>query len=120
MSCVRYRLGPVPASASNSTSAGMTMRAPYSYVLLRYRHDPLAGEFANVGVIMHQASAGFLDAKVRRTLGRLSAIFPDIDGEALRSSLRTVEREVKRRAATEGGDLLTSLKDAGSFGRQVL
>ena len=27
----------------------MNERQPYTYVLLRYRHDPLAGEFANVG-----------------------------------------------------------------------
>lgn len=97
----------------------MTSRAPYTYVVLRYRHDPLAGEFANVGVILHQPSCGFLDAKIRHTSGRLSAIFPDIDGEALRSSLRTIERELKRLAASEAGDLFTSLKDAGAFGRQV-
>jgi hypothetical protein len=101
-------------------SADMTTRTPYSYVLLRYRHDPLAGEFANVGVIVHQPSSRFLDAKIRHTLGRLSAMFPDIDGEALRSSLRAIERELKHRAESQGGDLLTSLKDAGSFGRQML
>jgi hypothetical protein len=100
--------------------ADMTTRAPYSYVLLRYRHDPLAGEFANVGVIVHQPSSRFLDAKIRHTLGRLSAMFPDIDGEALRSSLRAIERELKHRAESQSGDLLTSLNDAGSFGRQIL
>jgi hypothetical protein len=84
-------------------SADMTTRAPYSYVLLRYRHDPLAGEFANVGVIVHQPSSRFLDAKIRHTLGRLSAMFPDIDGEALRSSLRAIERELKHWAESQGG-----------------
>jgi len=110
----------IVASVRNLTSAAMTMRAPYSYVLLRYRHDPLAGEFANVGVILHQPSSGFLDAKIRHTLGRLSAMFPDIDSEGLRSSFRAIERELKRRAESQGADLLTSLKDAGSFGRQIL
>ena len=33
---------------------GMMGRRPYTYVLLRYRHDPLAGEFANVGVVVHE------------------------------------------------------------------
>ena len=98
----------------------MNARGPYTYVLLRYRHDPVAGEFANVGVVLHQPSSGFLDAKVRRNLGRLSAIFPGVDGDALRSSFRAVEGELKRQAASQRGDLLTSLKDAGSFGRQVI
>jgi hypothetical protein len=111
----------IAASVRNSTSAAtMTTRASYSYVLLRYRHDPLAGEFANVGVIVHQPSSGFLDVKIRHSLGRLSAMFPDIDGEALRSSLRVIERELKRRAEAQGREVLTSLNDAGSFGRQVL
>lgn len=98
----------------------MIQRTSYSYVLLRYRHDPLAGEFVNVGVILHQPGSGFLDARIRHTLGRVSAVFPDIDAEALRSSLRIIEHELKRQAIREAGDLFSSLKDAGAFGRQVL
>ena len=68
----------------------MTDRTPYTYVLLRYRHDPLAGEFANVGVLVHAPRSGFLGVRVRRTMGRLSTMFPGISGEALRGSLRSI------------------------------
>lgn len=98
----------------------MTNERAYTYVLLRYRHDPLAGEFANVGVVLHQPSTGFLDAKVRHTLGRLSKMFPDLDGDTLKSVLRGLERAIERLAKREGSDLLTSLKDAGAFARRVM
>src|SRR5262249_32347923 len=38
-------------------------KSPFTYVVLRYRHDPLAAEFANVGVVLHQPASGFLNAK---------------------------------------------------------
>lgn len=95
-------------------------RHSYTYVLLRYRHDPVAGECANVGVVLHDATTGLLDAKLRHTVGRLSKMFPDLDGDAFKASLRALERAVKRLGETEGGDLLTSLKDAGSFARRVM
>lgn len=98
----------------------MTDRTPYTYVLLRYRHDPLAGEFANVGVLLHDARARFLGVRVRRTLGRLSAMFPGLSGEALKNALRSVERGVRQLAKRDAGELLSSLGDAETFARRVL
>jgi hypothetical protein len=101
--------------------ADMTDRRPYTYVLLRYRHDPLAGEFANVGVLVHGPAFGFLDAKVRTTLGqRLTKMFPRLDGDAFKSSLQSIARSVKKLSAREAGDMLTSLEDASAFGRRAL
>jgi hypothetical protein len=98
----------------------MTTKSPFTYVVLRYRHDPLAAEFANVGIVLHQPATGFVSAKLRHTSGRISRIFPDLDGEALRSSLRDIERAVKRLARSEAGDLLTWLTDAGVLARRIL
>jgi len=99
----------------------MTDRRPYTYVLLRYRHDPLAGEFANVGVLLHEPGSGFLEAKVRTTLGpRLTKMFPTLNGDTFKSSLQSVARSVSKLGAREAGDMLASLGDASSFARRVL
>ena len=98
----------------------MRTTSPFTYVVLRYRHDPLTAEFANVGVVVHQPALGFLNAKLRRTWGRISQIFPDVDGAALRSSLRDIERAIRRIGRSEAGDLLKSLTDAAAVARRVL
>ncbi|MGC2416043.1 MAG: DUF3037 domain-containing protein [Stellaceae bacterium] len=69
---------------------------------------------------MHAPASAFLDAEVRRTLGRISRIFPDLDGEALRSSLRSIEHAIWRLARSEAADLLTSLSDAAAVARRAL
>jgi Protein of unknown function (DUF3037) len=97
-----------------------TTRTQYTYVVLRYRHDSLSGEFANVGVVLHAPASKFLDAKMRHTLGRLSKMFPDLNGDALKSSVRDIERAIKRLAASEAGDLFARFKDAGAFAKSVL
>src|SRR5262249_42193636 len=96
-------------------STHMTGKHAYTYVILRYRHDPLAGEFANVGVVLHSAASNYVGGKFRKTLGRLAKIFPDLDTSAFKSSLHGIER-VLERDARRGGDLLSSLKDARSVG----
>lgn len=99
----------------------MTDRRPYTYVLLRYRHDPLAGEFANVGVLVHEAASGFLDARVRTTLGpRLSKMFPTLDGESFKSALQSILRAVRKLSEKEGADMFASLSDAAGFARRVM
>jgi hypothetical protein len=66
-------------SGGDRAHTGMSERQPYTYVVLRYRHDPLAGEFANVGVVLHAPRGRFLGAKLRTTPGgRLTRMFPTI------------------------------------------
>lgn len=98
----------------------MTNRTAYTYVLLRYRHDPLSGEFANVGVVLHSPGQRFLGARFRRTAGRLGKMFPDLDRSALMDGLRVVERGISNLQLSEGSGLLTDLSDAGSFAKRVL
>lgn len=73
----------------------MTDRQPFSYAVLRYRHDPLAGELVNVGVLLFAPKSGRLEAKFRHTYGRLSKLYPDIDGQALTATLRRAETRVR-------------------------
>lgn len=98
----------------------MSERQPYTYVLLRYRHDPLAGEFANVGVVLHAPRARFLGARTRTSAGRLTKIFPDMDAHAFKSGLHSIERGVEKLAAQDGGDLLSGLGDASGFAYRAL
>src|SRR5215210_1679658 len=103
-----------------STGSDMTKRAAYTYVLLRYRHDSLAGEFANVGVVLHAPARHFLGARIRKSIGRLGKMFPDMERSALMDGLRTIERGLAKLERAEGSGLLTKLGDAASYAQRVL
>lgn len=64
---------------------------PYTYTVLRYVHDTSTGEFANVGVVISAPSAKFADAILRPTYGRLSKMFPGMDGEHFRQVIRHLQ-----------------------------
>jgi hypothetical protein len=96
----------------------MSERQPYTYVLLRYRHDPLAGEFANVGVLLHASETRFLGVKIRETAGpRLARMFPGMSRRAFREALQSIKRSVD---SISSGGLLSSLGDASNYARRAL
>ena len=64
---------------------------PYTYTVLRYVHDTSTGEFANVGLVLSAPSAKFADAILRPTYGRLSKMFPGMDGEHFRQVIRHLQ-----------------------------
>lgn len=64
---------------------------PYTYTVLRYVHDTGSGEFANVGVVITSPSAGYADAILRPTFGRLSKMFPGMDGDHFRRVIRHLQ-----------------------------
>jgi hypothetical protein len=68
----------------------------YTFTVLRYVHDIVTGEFANVGVVIHSPNARMLRAKVRTTYGRVSKVFPAMDGESFKSELGYIERALAR------------------------
>lgn len=98
----------------------MTDRQPFSYVVLRYRHDALAGELINVGVVAYAAGAQFLKAAVRTTYGRLSKLYPDFEGSTLTADLRRLETALKRFVDTDVSGMFASDHTAGSFARRVI
>jgi Protein of unknown function (DUF3037) len=55
------------------------MRLPYSYVLLRYVHDVVRGEFANVGVVLFAPDSHFLRGRFVSDFRRLRAMFGELD-----------------------------------------
>lgn len=98
----------------------MTDRQPFSYVVLRYRHDALAGELVNVGVVLYAAGAQFLRAAVRTTYGRLSKLYPDFEGSALTADLRRLETALNRFVEGDVSGMFASDYTAGSFAKRVI
>ena len=110
---------------SHRTSKGSAMigRQPYTYVLLRYRHDPLAEEFVNVGVVLHAPKSRFVGVKVRKTVGRLSKMFPLLDRRALSSALTSIERSVLKFRPSSESDLFSDMAfelDAAKIANQAM
>ena len=66
-------------------------KQPYTYTVLRYVHDTGTGEFANVGVVLTAPSARYADAILRPTYGRLSRMFPGLDGDHFRRVIRHLQ-----------------------------
>jgi hypothetical protein len=63
----------------------------YTFTVLRYVHDTSTGEFANVGVVLTSPSAGYADAILRPTYGRLSKMFPGMNGDHFRSVIKHLQ-----------------------------
>src|SRR5213080_1950865 len=68
----------------------------YSFCVLRYAHDPIAGECLNVGVLLVSERASFLDLRVQHQVERLSSAFAGFEGERFKQVLRHFEAAVER------------------------
>ncbi|MDB6067168.1 MAG: hypothetical protein JWR26_3376 [Pedosphaera sp.] len=64
----------------------------YSYCFLRYRRDPEAGEFANIGVALWSPQARFLAFKGCDRYSRLTHFFGDLDRDGYHRLVTHVER----------------------------
>ncbi|MBX9860309.1 MAG: DUF3037 domain-containing protein [Sphingomonas sp.] len=102
----------------------MTTRR-YSYTVLRYVHDPITAEFVNVGVVLFapadHGEPSVLMASTRKTFGRVKDIFPDLDREAFKQVMRTIERQLKRLGsdlAQEG--MIKTEGDASTLAQRIL
>ena len=99
----------------------MTTKEPYSYVVLRYIHDVLTGEFVNVGLVMVVPGRPLVLSKSRKTFGRIKSVFPDLDSEAYKGAIDAIERgmrSVKRNLKNEG--LFKDNKTAVDYARSAL
>lgn len=93
----------------------------YSYAILRYVHDVVAGEFLNVGVVMHAPTEGGLLVKTQTSIGRLRQAFPNIDLHTFRDMMRSIEGGITSLAEQLAhAPLLDSHLDARSHARKVL
>jgi hypothetical protein len=67
------------------------MRLPYQYVVLRCVPRVDREEFVNVGVVVYCQQAEFLAAGCRVDEGRVRALWPELDRDALRNALAFVD-----------------------------
>lgn len=65
---------------------------PYQYVVLRLVPRVEREEFVNVGVVLYCQQTDFLDAAFHLDAGRIRALSPDVDLEAVEAALDTVCR----------------------------
>lgn len=64
------------------------MKMTYSTITLRYLHDVVTGEFANIGVVLYSPDQRFLEARFTTSYERLNAIFLKIDHLHYRALIR--------------------------------
>jgi hypothetical protein len=64
------------------------MKTNYSTIILRYVHDVVTGEFANIGVVLYAPEQRFLEARFATSYERLNAIFLKIDHLHFRALMR--------------------------------
>jgi hypothetical protein len=64
------------------------MKTSYSTITLRYLHDVVTGEFANIGVVLYSPEQRFLEARFTTSYERLNAIFLKIDHLHFRALMR--------------------------------
>jgi len=67
------------------------MKTPYSFLTLRYIHDVVTGEFANVGVVVYAPEQNFLAARFTDSYKRLNALFVRIDHSNYRRVIRYLQ-----------------------------
>lgn len=68
------------------------MPSPFEYALLRVVPRVERGEFLNAGVVLYCQEARFLEAAVHLDPGRLRALDPRLDPEAVRAHLDAAHR----------------------------
>jgi hypothetical protein len=66
--------------------------SPFSYAVLRAVPRVDRGERVNVGVVVFCRPLQYLAAKTYADAGRLAALWPELDVDALREHLRAIER----------------------------
>lgn len=88
----------------------------FEYALLRVVPRPERGEYINAGVVLYCPALGFLDARVHLDAGRLRALDPRQDPEAVLEHLRTARRIC---AGGSGAGAVGRLSARQRFGRVV-
>jgi len=63
-------------------------RVPYTYCILRYVHDPAAGEALNVGVLAFAPTEAWIECRMEQRYARLSSTFRDFNGHRYRAVTR--------------------------------
>jgi hypothetical protein len=103
------------------TNSHMTERTPYTYAIARYIHDPLSGEFVNIGVVAVDMATRQPYIKFRKAYSRAKAMFPELRRDTFLASVSQVERALKASARELlRSDLLSSEFTAQTLVRKAL
>ncbi|MBT3069565.1 DUF3037 domain-containing protein [Rhodomicrobium sp. Az07] len=97
-----------------------TGKQTYTYTVLRYVHDVATGEFINVGVVLHSPGRKFFQAEFRHTYSRLSAMFPDLDSDAFKRSMKSIDRQLRAISSTYQDASDPMRGDAATIAKTVL
>lgn len=97
------------------------MKTAYTFVTLRYVHDVVTGEFANVGVVLYAPEHRYLEARFTTSYERLNALFVRIDHANYRSLIRYLgNRFVELATEVRDGLNLVPVQGIEQLVRQVL
>lgn len=97
------------------------MKTAYSFVTLRYVHDVVTGEFANVGMVLYAPAERYLEARFTSSYERLNALFVKIDHANYRNLIRYLSnRFVELAAEVRGGLNLAPVQGIDELVRRVL
>jgi hypothetical protein len=80
------------------------MKIPYKFSILRYVHDPVTQEFANIGVVVYSKEARFLGAICAQNYSRITRMFTKIDGERFRQVARYIQNQLQKMGASASVD----------------
>src|ERR1035437_7990483 len=75
----------------SENNGGVDMKTAYSFVVLRYMHDVVTGEFINIGVALYAPGANFLGGLCNTRYTRVGKMFGEIDGDYFRGLMRYIE-----------------------------
>jgi len=93
------------------------MKTAYSFVVLRYVHDVMTGEFVNIGVALYAPAASILD-KANRWLGRVMNLQDAPDTFRLHLLLGEPSLERLRPAHTKAENILHKMPGDPVFVRE--
>lgn len=68
----------------------------YTYCLVKYVHNPAAGEMLNIGVLLFSEEAKQIVGKFEIHFDRLSSAFANFDGEHYRFVIRNLEHSISQ------------------------
>jgi hypothetical protein len=95
---------------------------PYTYSVIKYVHDPAAGEMLNIGVVLVATAVPYAAAKIEYRYERLSEAFVNFDGENYKRALRQFEQAVADfQGRLKAGllPMLTHPSDVEALGRMI-
>jgi len=97
------------------------MKTAYTFVTLRYVHDVVTGEFANVGLVVYAPEERYLEARFTSSYERLNALFVKIDHANYRNLIRYLgNRFVELAAEVREGLNLVPVQGIDELVRRVL